>query len=217
MYAILFISLQKFISMIKLYNKLCENDKTKEEILKNIQIKKTECGDIFKVIPIMHKCFGIKSEEETIKELLYSDADLENSVKLVDKETEEIYGLLLFSHYPITVGSPIMSTDYDLGVFLKNYKQLNGYAFIIDERLRGTSLDKRMLLFNKEFTDQYDFIWCAVEKSLKSHNYWKRLGFYEVSACNEAIFYIMPKDKNMLFDIFIIKALLEKNEKNYNK
>ena len=47
-----------------------------------------------------------------------------------------------------------------------------------------------MLLYNKEYIDQFDMVWCGVDKSLKSHNYWKRLGFEEVLNIYDAIFYV---------------------------
>ena len=200
--------------MIQVYDKLQENNKTKDELLSKVIITKTNNKDIFDIIPILYKCFSIESEEETVRQLLYSNADLENSVKLVDKETNEIYGILIFSRFPMEIGSPIMSNNYELGNFLKKYSQINGYAFIIDERLRGTSLDKRMLLFNNVFLSNYDFIWCAVEKSLKSHNYWKKLGFIEILEDCNAYFYVKPKCNKLLYDIFIIKSILENYENN---
>lgn len=147
--------------------------------------------------------------------MLYSKADLDNSVKLIDKRDNKIYGLLIFSEYPINIGSPIEFINPILSSYLKNYKQLNGHSFIIDERLRGTTFDKRMLLFNMEFLEKYDLIWMGVEKSLKTHNYWKRLGFEEILDIDEAKFYIKRLNKKSMLDIFILKALSE-NENDYN-
>jgi hypothetical protein len=72
---------------------------------------------------------------------------------------------------------------------LKSLKQLHGHSFILDKRLRNTNIDKKMINFNKSYIDEFDFLWCAVEKSLKSHNYWKKIGFKELFEIEEAIFY----------------------------
>ena len=202
--------------MIKINDKLCNNEKTREELLNVISIEKTRNEDFYNIVPIIDKCFGINSYQETIKQLLYSEADLENSVKLIDKTNGDIYGLLIFSKYKISIGTPIKFINNELSDFLDNYSQINGYAFIIDERLRGTSLDKKMMLFNKEYLESFDFIWCAVDIDLKTHNYWKRLGFEELIKIKEAIFYIKPKSLNIIYDIFIIKSLREYYEKNYS-
>lgn len=93
--------------------------------------------------------------------------------------------------------------------------QINGHSFVIDERLRGTKLDKKMLLYNFDYINQFDLIWLGVEKTLKTDNYWKRLGFEEILEIDEAKFYIKTKDKKDMLEIFILKALSE-NENNYN-
>lgn len=72
-----------------------------------------------------------------------------------------------------------------------------------------------MLLYNIDYINQFDLIWLGVEKSLKTDNYWKRLGFEEILDIEEAKFYIKTKDKKDMLNIFILKTLSE-NEKNYN-
>ena len=72
-----------------------------------------------------------------------------------------------------------------------------------------------MLLYNIDYINQFDLIWLGVEKSLKTDNYWKRLGFEEILDIEEAKFYIKTKDKKDMLEIFILKALSE-NENNYN-
>ena len=97
------------------------------------------------------------------------------------------------------MGSPILFFESGLTQYFEDFKQVNGHSFIIDERLRGTNLDKKMLLFNLEFlATNYDFIWCGVEIDLKSHNYWQRLGFVEVFTIPEATFYLLPLSKKMI-------------------
>lgn len=109
-----------------------------------------------------------------MRQLLYSNADLDNSVKLIDKRDGNIYGLLILSEYNIANGSPLNMYNNDLAHYLSNFKQINGHSFIIDERLRGTTIHKQMLLYNMEYIKQFDMVWLAVEHSLGTDNYWKR-------------------------------------------
>lgn len=140
---------------------------------------------------------------------------MDNSVKLIDKRDNKIYGLLILSEYNISNGSPLRVFNYDLCQYFYNIKQINGHSFVIDERLRGTKLDKKMLLYNIDYINQFDLIWLGVEKSLKTDNYWKHLGFEEILDIEEAKFYIKTKDKKDMLNIFILKTLSE-NEKDYN-
>ena len=202
--------------MIDVCDYLHDDNKTKEDLLNHVKIVKTTYEDAYDIITILNSCFGVRSKEEALQQLLYSKADLDNSVKVIDERDGKIYGILILSEYPIEVGSPIRHFNYDLANHLSRYKQLNGHSFILDERLRGTTIHKKMLLFNKEFIDKYDIVWCAVEKSLKSHNYWKHLGFEEILDIDEAKFYIKPKNKTLMLEIFIIKLLSEQHEKDNN-
>ena len=204
--------------MIKVCDFIHDDNKTKEELLENIEIKKTSFKDAYKIIQILHKCFGIENEQEALRQLLYSKADLDNSVKLVDKRDGTIYGILIFSDYDITYGSPLQSYNYDLWDYLSRIKkQLNGYAFILDKRLRGTNFHKDMLMFNIDYIKQYDLIWLAVEHTLNTDNYWKRFGFEEILSIDEAKFYVKSFDKKRMLEIFILKTLSENYEKDYNK
>jgi hypothetical protein len=82
--------------------------------------------------------------------------------------------------------------------YLSQFVQVNGHSFIIDERLRGTGLDRKMLFYNIKFLmKNYDFIWAGVEIGLKSHRYWERLGFIEVFRIPEAVFYMMPLNEKL--------------------
>ena len=202
--------------MIDVCDCLYDDNKSKEDLLNHVKIQKTTYKDAYQIISILNKCFGIKSKEEALRQLLYSDADLDNSVKLVDERDNKIYGILIFCKFPIDKGSPIMDFNKVLGTHLMKFNQINGHSFIIDERLRGTSIHKKMLMFNYEYLKQFDIIWCAVEKDLKSHSYWKHLGFEEILSIDEAKFYIKPSSKELMLEIFIIKLLSERNEKNYN-
>lgn len=58
-----------------------------------------------------------------------------------------------------------------------------------------------MLFFAKNYIDTFDFVWCAVEKDLKSHDYWKKLGFKELFSIPEASFYIRSNNSAINFDL----------------
>ena len=196
--------------MIELQNKLVDNNLTREEILENVKIEKTTYNDAMKLTELLTKCFGIPTQYEALRQLIYSNAQLDESVKVVDKRNGDIYGFLIFSLFPIHIGSPIMHINAKLGGFLIQFKQINGHSFILDERLRGTGIDKKMLLYNKEFVDKFDFIWCAVEESLKSVSYWHKLGFIDIFITDEATFLIKPNNEEMI-NIFKSKELEKLN------
>lgn len=185
--------------MIDLCNRLVDNYLTKDELLERVEIRKASPSDLEDICNTLSKAFDMYSSEEAYMQLMQSRARLDESVKLVDKETGEIYGLLIFCEYPIKYGSPILHFEKGIAEFLDNFTQINGHSFIIDERLRGTGLDRKMLMFNGEFLrDNYDMIWAAVEVDLKTHDYWKRLGFVELFRIPEAVFYMMPLNKKLV-------------------
>ena len=184
---------------IDLCNKLVDNNLTKNDLLEKVEIKKTSKDDLEQICKTLAKAFDLSSDAEAFQQLIQSNALLDESIKLVDKETSEIYGLLMFCEYPIKVGTPIMFEEPNLGKYFDEFKQVNGHSFIIDERLRGTNLDKKMLFHNIKFLrDNYDFIWIGVEKDLATHGYWKRLGFIEVFNIPQATFYLAPLSEKMV-------------------
>ena len=203
--------------MIDLCNRLVDNGLTKEEILQNIEITSTSYEDAPKITELLSKCFALPNQEAALRQLIYSDALLDKSVKAIDKKTGDIYGFLIFCNFPIHVGSPILHINPRLGGFLVQFKQINGHSFIIDERLRGTGIDKKMLKLQKEFLDEYELIWCAVEKDLKSHGYWKRLGFKELFKIPEASFYAIFNDNLISDDIYCIINELKDEENHYKR
>jgi hypothetical protein len=168
------------------------------------------------ITKLLAKCFNLPDEMEALRQLLYSNSQLDKSVKAIDKRNGDIYGFLIFSEFPIHVGSPILHINPKLGGFLVQFSQLNGHSFILDERLRGTSIDKRMLRLQSEYLKQYELIWCAVEESLHTDNYWKRLGFKELFKIPEATFYGLFNKKFVSDNIYSIIDEL-KNEDNHNK
>ena len=189
------------------YTCLYQDNKTREELLNNIEICKTSYEDAMQIIHVLKKGLNIKSDRETLRQLLYTDAQLNESVKVIDKRDGTIYGVLIFSNFPIQQGSPLCRDNYELCSYLTQFKQVNGFAFIIDERLRGTDVHKDMVMYNMSYLEGFDFVWCGVEKNLKSHNYWLRLGFEEIVRNCDASFYIKFFNKKRMLEIFIIKML----------
>lgn len=202
--------------MIDLSNRLKDNDLTREDLLPNIEIVSTGYEDAPILVKLLKKCFNLPSEEDALRQLLYSNAQLDNSVKAIDKRNGDIYGFLIFSMFPIHVGSPILHINQRLGGFLVQFNQINGHSFILDERLRGTGIDRKMLFYQKEFLESFELVWIAVEKDLKTHNYWKRLGFKELFSIPEAAFYGLFNKKFVYDDIYSIIDEL-KYEDNHNK
>ena len=202
--------------MIELSNRLVENNLDKNEILENIEITSTSYEDAPELMRLLAKCFGIVYEESALRQLIYSDAQLDHSVKAIDKRNGDIYGFLILSKFPIHIGSPIMHVNAKLGGFLIQFSQINGHSFILDERLRGTGIDKKMLMFQNDFLDEFEMVWIAVEESLGTDNYWKRLGFRELFSIPEATFFARFNDKIISDDIYkIIEEF--KNETNHYK
>ena len=184
---------------INVGNKLIDNDLDKSELLKRVEIRKTCEDDLEAICRTRCKAFDLESPHDAFAQMMNSNALLDESVKLVDRKTGDIYGLLMFCEYPISIGSPIHQVDDDIDRFLNQFKQINGHSFIIDSRLRGTGLDRKMLFYNIDFLRKnYDMIWIGVESSLRSHNYWKRHGFVDIFSIPEATFYMIPLNKNVL-------------------
>ena len=204
------------VMMIDLCNRLVDNELTKEELLPNMEIVSTSYDDAPVLTELLAKCFNLPSRETALRQLLYSNAQLDNSVKVVDKRNGDIYGFLIFSMFPLHIGSPILHFNSRLGGFLIQFSQINGHSFILDERLRGTGIDKKMLFYQKKFLESFELIWLAVEKSLHTDNYWKRLGFKEIFSIPEATFYCLLNDNFNSADIYSIIDEL-KNEKNHYK
>ena len=203
--------------MIDLCNRLVNNDLTKEELLPNIEVVSTTYEDAPILTELLAKCFNLPSQEDALRQLLYSNAQLDNSVKAIDKRTGEIYGFLIFSIFPIHVGSPLFHVNARLGGFLVQFRQLNGHSFILDERLRGTGIDRKMLFYQSEYLNEFELIWIAVERDLKTHSYWKRLGFRELFKIPEATFYGFFNDKIVSDDIYRIIDELKDEENHYKR
>ena len=188
--------------LIDLCNKLVNNDLSKKDLLERVEIKKTSKDDLDQICKTLAKAFDLSSDAEAFQQLIQSNALLDESIKLVDKENGDIYGLLMFCEYPIKVGSPISFEEPNLSQYLDNFSQVNGHSFIIDERLRGTKLDKKMLFHNIKFlSDNYDFIWIGVEKSLRTLAYWHFFGFTDIFITKEATFLMLPLGNKLISKI----------------
>jgi len=174
--------------------KIVDNRKTREELTGMVVIGHTEPSDAWKMCETISTSFKLEGgPDEAAMQLMNSDVMFDRSIKAYDPDTGDIYGLLTICDFDIRKGSPIMIIDPELGMYLGELRQINGHSFIIDERLRNSGLDKKMLMFDIDnLVGKYDFIWCGVEKTLKSHNYWKRLGFTELFSIEDATFYILP-------------------------
>lgn len=186
---------------IDLYNRLVDNDLSREDLLENIIVCNVNRNDIAKIIEILSKSFGMGGEYEAFFQIVNSNMDLDNSVKAIDKRDGKIYGLLMFAHYDVADGSPLRMLNPTFCTYLSQYSQINGHSFIIDERLRGTGLDKKMLYYNTDFLKSGDFIWCGVEKSLRTLSYWHKLGFVEMCKIPDATFLILPLNEDIKFDL----------------
>ena len=70
---------------------LFHNDnKTKNELLENVVIEKTNYKDVFEIIRILKQTFNIENDKKVIEQLLMSHANLKESVKLIDKRDNKI-------------------------------------------------------------------------------------------------------------------------------
>lgn len=178
---------------------LGDNTLSKDELLDKVVIKKTEDNDIDKVCEIITNTFNLPSVTVAHEQMQTAKVLINESVKLVNKENDDIYGILMFCEYPLSIGTPLKMLEKNLCDYLEKYRHVNGHSFIIDKRLRNTNIDKEMLHFNLEYLrHNYDLIWCGVDASLKSQNYWKKLGFVELIDIPQASFFLLPLSENML-------------------
>lgn len=203
--------------MLKLEGKLVNNNLTREELLENVIICNTNEDDIIDVASILSVNMGLNNRDLAAYQLYSSNYNIDKSVKLIDKRNGIIYGVLILSNYSIYKGSPIVNKSPLFAYALKNLKQLNGFLFVIDERLRGCGFDKKMIKFAKEYIETFDVCWVAVEKSLNTHSYWKRLGFAPILEVGDGIFYIKILNKKAVNDIYNNISEYYKNESYYNR
>jgi len=183
--------------------KLVDNNLTGDELINIVKIGKTNRSDFDKIANIVAKAFNLESDFDAVIQLENENMFIDESVKLFNPETGEIYGILILCDYPITFGTPIYDKNRKLAKYLDGFKQIGGHSFVIDERLRKFNLDRKMLLFNYKFmSENYDFIWCGVESWLNTKNYWLRHGFINILNDNDASFFIYPFNKKISDDIY---------------
>lgn len=213
--------------MEDIFGFLHDDEKTTAELKEYIAVEKITPKDYEEVINIVAKTFQTNDGEYkhqfyniAEEQLKQSKADFNESIKLVDTRDNQIYGVLILSHFPIHIGSPIMAYENTrmIGEYLVNFSQINGFAFVIDKRLRGYGFDKKMIQAAMPFIEKFDFIWVATAADYKTNSYYQRLGGFEVFKNDEAIFYIKNMAKNNMNDVFILKLLADsrKNEENNN-
>lgn len=191
---------------------------SKEELIDNVKICNTDEDDFFDITYILWKSMGLPSRNVAEFQLRSSKININNSIKLIDSRDKVIYGLLVLCDFPIQVGTPIQSQDSLAAYALNDIKQINGFLFVIDQRLRGCGFDKKMIEFAMDFIKNYDICWIAVDNDLKSHNYWKRFGFTEILNIDEAKFYVKFLNNDCFIDIYKkIKAYFYEYKRNYSR
>lgn len=192
------------------------NDKkTSQEIIDNIKFDSITENDLCTISSIIHKTFHTPTVKDAYKQLLYSNINFEQSIKAIDTRDGKIYGVLIFSHQSIYDALPRLKNDLFWEIFSHfNLKQAQGVVFAVDPRLYGTSIHKLLRTEQETYLKQQDIIWCGVNNDLKSHDYWKRLGFIPIFKDLFVTFYIKIMNNNTWLNIFIAIILLYVYEKN---
>lgn len=165
------------------------DNKTRDEILENLEYGFLKESDINQVLTSVSHILDVPVFA-LLEQMEVTKVDINNCIKVYDKITNKIYGILIFSDFHIFKGSPILNFTEKCTQF-QNTKGVNGFLFCIDKRLRGTNVHKEMLHKSIPYLSNYDYVWAGVAKNLKTHLYWKRLGFEEVFSIPEATFYKM--------------------------
>lgn len=188
--------------MIQIENRFNKKKIEKEELEKFCRISKTNEHDIFEIAKILCYNMGLNNPIMALQQLLNTNVNVNESIKLYDPRDNSVYGVLILSNFPMEKGSPLSIIEPKAAKLLKNYSQINGFLFIIDERLRGSGFDKKMIEMALPYISQFDMIWVGVDKNLKTHNYWQRLGLVKTLTTNEAVFYTRFINKKCLEDIY---------------
>ena len=165
------------------------NALTSEELLNKVEVSFMSYCDVYQLAELMTKCFGVSTECFAVEQLIMSRALINNSVKVFDPETDEIYGFLILSRFNLDDGSPIKQIESSLCEFLSQFSQIHGFAFVLDKRLRNQGIDKQMIEMTKPFIESFDFVWLAVDSDLRSDAYWRRMGFRVLFSLPDATFY----------------------------
>ena len=175
------------------------DDNTLKILIDNIAYSLTNKNDFNEIAKLMKNNLPIESLDDAKFQLKDANILFNKSIKCYDVNNKKIYGVLIYCNFNIDRGSPICSISPNIYDLLSNYKGINGFAFVVDKQLRGTNIHKNLINESIKFIKPYyDFIWCGVEQNLKSHNYWKRMGFYKLFSIKEASFYIYFFNKTLL-------------------
>lgn len=197
--------------MIQVKNIIHEDGKSRKELLNNCQIKKTEIGDLIGIFNIVKDCIG--SPFESVLDFFdRQQIKLTSSLKVVDKRDGKIYGLLLFSNMRIQGNTPLHLNTY-LYKATNNCIQENGFLLLLDDRLRNNHIDNELFkiaIEDYKLLEEIDFLWCGVDKGLKSHNYWLKRGFYKLFEDCQTVFYGLPINRNKVKPIFMVNEILQK-------
>lgn len=204
--------------MIQVKNIIHEDGKSKEELLNNYQIKKTEIGDLIGIFNIVKNCMG--SPFESVLDFFEKQQiKLTSSLKVIDNRDNKIYGLLLFSNMKIQGNTPLHPNTY-LYKATNNCIQENGFLLLLDDRLRNNHIDNelfKMAIEDYKLLEEIDFLWCGVDRKLKSHNYWLKRGFYKLFEDCQTVFYGLPINRNKVKPIFMVNEILQKHENYHNR
>lgn len=148
--------------------------------ISKIKIENILDNDYEEVLDIMSEEFDFLSREEVAEAI--DDVNYSISLKAVNQENK-IVGILLFENTDINsflkrVGKPL-HLNYSLDIF-KNKKGINGTAFVINKKYRGSQLNRMFLSAARSIISGYDYVLSEVMEQLKTHNYWKHMGFKEL-------------------------------------
>lgn len=190
---------------------------SKDELLGRVKVGYTNYCDVMQIADLMVGGFNVSDMCFSLEQLIKSRVDLKGSVKVYDEENGNIYGFLLLSEFRIEDGSPIRHLEPTLMEVLNCFSQINGFAFILDKRLRGCGFDKKMIEAIDCIINRYDLVWIAVDNDLRSHNYWKRMGFREVFSFTEAVFYAKFTENVENADIYYKMLFFNSNDHRDNR
>lgn len=113
-----------------------KDGRTTDEIISNLVIGKLNANDIEQIGQISATCLPVNSADEAIEQFYMTHGIINQSIKAYDKDSGRIYGMLLFSDYPIYCGSPMLDFKPDLANELKNKRGINGFSFCVRWKIK---------------------------------------------------------------------------------
>lgn len=107
--------------------------------------------------------------------------DVDYNLSLLALSDTKIIGTLLFSKESICdylETTKILRIDKTPELeTLCNSNGIKGVVYAIDPQFRGTSLNVDFIRLAKELIKNHDFTYALVYSFLRTHNFWKRIGF----------------------------------------